>query len=122
MKNLKLTFIFLLTTMFCFAEVSTSEKDALLALYNSTNGASWNTTWDLESPISTWHGVTVENAQVIALDLAFNNLEGQLPEQIGDLVNLKSIKLGFNKLSGNLPQSLSNLQSLEHLELFLKCK
>ena len=110
MKHLKLTIVFFLTAMLSFAEVSNSEKEALVALYNSTNGASWNTTWDLEAPINTWHGVTVQDSKVVGLNLSFNNLKGQLPTEIGNLIHLKSINLGFNKINGTLPESISKLK------------
>ena len=87
MKNIKLTITLFFITIFSFSNVSQAEKDALLALYNATNGSSWNTTWDLNASIDTWHGVTVENDQVVELKLHFNNLSGKLTNEIGNLVH-----------------------------------
>ncbi|KIA95042.1 hypothetical protein OA93_19035, partial [Flavobacterium sp. KMS] len=41
-------------------DISSSEKDALLALYNSTNGANWKNKqgWDFNKPVTSWDGVT----------------------------------------------------------------
>ena len=58
MKTIKLTLLMFLFACVSFAGVSNSEKEALIALYNNTNGAEWNTTWDLERQVDTWHGVT----------------------------------------------------------------
>ena len=57
-----------------FASVSNSEKEALIALYNSTNGSEWNTTWDLDKSIDTWHGVVILDSKVVSLNLSFNNI------------------------------------------------
>ena len=119
MKALKLLTLSLLVTSFTFAEVAPKEKDALIALYNSTNGASWNSTWNLNRPVKSWHGVKVENDHVVALNLQFNNLQGTLPNEIGDLVYLEKMNLGFNKLQGHIPSTIKNLQNLTSLELFM---
>ena len=91
MKTIKLTLVCILSTLFAFANVSYSEKEALISIYNSTQGNHWNNTWDLESPIESWYGVTVEDGKVIELNLFMNNLQGNLPESIGQLVYLKKI-------------------------------
>ena len=119
MKTLKLTLLCLFVATLSFAYVSTNEKEALIALYNSTKGDQWVNTWDLNSPIESWYGVTVEKDQVVALNLEFNNLQGNLPEELGNLINLKSINLGFNKITGSLPNSIVELRNLKSLELFM---
>lgn len=45
------------------AQVPQIERDALMALYNSTDGPNWvdNTNWGSGNPVSTWHVITVEN-------------------------------------------------------------
>ena len=53
---------------FAFANVSSNEKEALLAIYNSTQGDQWNTPWNLNSPIETWYGVTVIDGKVIEIN------------------------------------------------------
>ena len=119
MKKLNYLILLFLVSAFSFANVSPKEKEALIALYNSTNGKDWNSAWDINASENTWYGVKIENNQIVELSLQFNNLDGNLPQEIGDLVNLRKINLGFNKLKGKLPTSISNLKELISLELFM---
>lgn len=55
------------------------DRDALIALYNATGGASWmrNTNWNTDSDLSLWHGVGVnDQGRVVELSLRSNNLRG----------------------------------------------
>ena len=119
MKILKLILVCFFVTAYAFADISPKEKEALVTLYNSTQGDRWNISWDINESVSTWHGVTIENNKVVEINLEFNNLEGELPNNIGDLVHLKEINLGFNKLNGILPVNLQSLTELRSLELFM---
>ena len=110
--------------------------NALMALYNSSNGISWtnNSGWK-EGSVGTscdpcnfngspWYGVSCENNRVTCLDLDGqfdcqpgqvtngNNLSGTIPDL--QLEKLKYLDLSYNNLSGNLP-SFSSLPSLEKL-------
>ena len=105
-------------SVFTYANVSQSQKDALVVLYNTTNGDSWNTSWDLDQPITEWYGVTIENDQIVAINLSFNNLTGNLPSEISKLTSLRTLNLAFNKLEGKLPKTLTEMTSLETLQLF----
>lgn len=54
------------------ARISESEKEALLAFYEATNGARWriDSSWGLSDDISSWHGVTLDSeGRVIELIL-----------------------------------------------------
>ena len=43
-----------------------------------------------------------------------------MPQEIGNLTNLRKINLGFNKLTGSIPSTMrKNLQELISLELFM---
>jgi hypothetical protein len=99
-------------------EVSQLQKDALIAIYNSTNGASWNdnTNWLSTEPVSEWYGVTVSGNKVTSLDFYNNNLTGTLPPEIGDLLGLQllSFFLG-NSINGTLPPEIGNLTELRVL-------
>lgn len=117
MKTIKLTLLFCLVSVLSFASVTVKEKEALISLYNATQGNNWTTTWDLTSPISTWSGVTLKDDKVVALDLSFNNLTGTLPNELGDLVNLESLNLFRNNISGNIPSSIGKLNNLKHLNI-----
>ncbi|XP_077233099.1 uncharacterized protein LOC143875440 isoform X2 [Tasmannia lanceolata] len=51
------------------------------------------------------------------IDLSMNQLVGNIPFQIGDLRELRSLNLSNNLLTGPLPQSFQNLENLESLDL-----
>ena len=87
--------------------------------YKATNGSQWNSTWNLEAPVNSWYGVKVENDKIVEINLQFNNLQGTLPQEIGNLIYLRKMNLGFNKLAGTLPSSIKNLKDLKNLELFM---
>ena len=98
--------------------IATSDKEALVALYNATNGANWTKkdNWLSEEPLSTWHGVEVDNSgRVLRLHLTFNRLSGTIPD-LSALANLTDLRLQGNTLSGSIPD-LSALTSLTHLML-----
>lgn len=95
------------------------DYNALVALYNSTNGANWTNTWDLNAPISTYFGVTLDaNNRVAGISLTNNNLVGTLPAELGNLTNLDALSLQNNQLSGSIPSELGNLTNLTNLILF----
>lgn len=99
------------------AQVSKQERQVLLNLYTATNGSEWNSPWNLDEPVETWNGITVENNKVIGINLLFNNLNGTLPGSLGELKNLKKLELSFNPISGNIPAELGNLLQLEILAI-----
>ncbi|AXT18307.1 hypothetical protein D7030_08395 [Flavobacteriaceae bacterium AU392] len=94
--------------------VPTVERDALIALYNATDGANWinNSNWNTTAPVCDWYGVTVENGNVVNLNLFNNQLTGAIPLELSDLTNLSGLFLGNNQLSGALPLEIGNLIGL----------
>ena len=97
----------------------TQARDALVALYNATNGPGWknNTKWLSEAPISQWHGVATYCGSVIGLDLRYNNLGGAIPPELGRLSKLERLHLWENQLSGPIPAELGSLSNLTELNL-----
>ena len=67
------------------AEVSVSEKNALIKLYNTTNGANWTSKWDLKTPVSSWYGIQLKDDKVVSIQLPNNNLVGVLPLEISNI-------------------------------------
>ncbi len=98
-------------------EVSQRELIALLELRSRTHGNEWTTPWDLNEPITTWHGVKVKDCKVVALDLANNNLKGNLPLTVGNLKNLEYLDLSDNELTGRMPRELRKFGNLKYLDL-----
>ena len=98
--------------------VPASERAALVALYNATNGSSWTnkTNW-LSADENTWFGVTVTGCRVTNLFLTTNNLTGSIPTEIGDLPALQTLQLENNLLAGSIPTSIGNLTNLTSLDL-----
>ena len=110
-----------------------SDREALIALYDATRGEIWynnsqgNEVWDVDevnSDISSWHGVTVNSAgRVTGLDLYRNSLRydrdhrNSLPPELGNLAYLWSLVLSDNDLRGRIPDAFGNLGNLVELLL-----
>lgn len=110
--------------------VPQEQVDALVALYNATNGSAWNrsTNWLRGDPCSEtapWFGIScaivtertlpnlwnssgLEPRGVTAVQLLANNLVGPIPTGLGPALSstIQLIDLSANRLSGVLPQSL----------------
>ncbi len=101
-------------------EIPQAECEALVALYNSTSGASWNnnTGWLNTNTPCSWYGVTCETGHVRDIDLYGNRLTGSIPTAVGSLANLQRLRLGDNQLSGSIPPQLGNLTFLRELNLY----
>ncbi len=85
-----------------------TDREAMVALYNSTNGPNWrySANWLSDAPVSEWYGVTTDNnGRVIELRLNENQLSGEIPPELGNLANLTRLDLGGNELSGCVPTS-----------------
>ena len=113
-----------------------SDRAALVALYNGTGGARWinnlqsRETWQIgnsNSDIDDWYGVaTHENGRVKYLRLEFdNNLHGSLPSLLGNLTQALVLSISGNErdgrslqgVRGSIPEELGNLTALQGLYL-----
>jgi len=96
---------------------------ALIALYNSTDGANWINNWNLNNPMDTWHGVTTNfKGCVQFIDLHNNNLSGALPADLGNLKYLKRLRISNSStpdsgITGSLPPEIGEMESLNILNL-----
>ncbi len=116
------------------------DREALVALYNATNGDNWrfNTNWLSNRPLGEWYGVTTDvDGQVTRLALyavatsdgdtvgigdgtgtyVGNRLTGSIPAALGSLSNVTSLSLSLNQLTGAIPGELGSLSNLTALFL-----
>ena len=98
-----------------------SDRAALVALYNATGGANWknNTNWLSDAPISQWHGIFTNptNGRITGIVLSNNQLTGGIPTELGNLSNLEYLGLSSNQLTGPMPPELGDLNNLRWLHL-----
>lgn len=100
-------------------EIPVSECEALVALYDSTDGDNWtdNTGWKQNNTPCSWNRVLCENGNIYELSLIDNNLHGKIPTELGNLSHLFALSLSNNKLNGEIPAELANINSLAIIEL-----
>ncbi|MGK0316488.1 MAG: surface protein [Saprospiraceae bacterium] len=108
-----------------------NDYTALRALYLSTNGDEWtdnegwpdsatfesNNTLALSTDLSTWKGIFCNNDRVTSVSLDNNNLQNNIPTEIGLLDSLKVLRLINNDITGSIPEEIGNLSALEFLFL-----
>ncbi len=98
--------------------VPSTERDALVAFYNSTNGDNWknNTGWlaDVGTECS-WFGIMCINNHVYTITLPINQLKGNIPKELAQLKELFHLQINNNELSGNIPAELGKLTHLNAL-------
>ena len=98
-----------------------SDRAALVALYQATNGAQWRSRkdWLSDAPLGAWFGVTADKktGRVIEMDLSRNQLSGGIPAELGQLTRLRQMSLSGNRLSGSIPPELGQLTRLKTLRL-----
>ena len=83
-----------------------TDREALVAIYNATNGEFWarRQNWLSNAPIGTWYGVTTNaSGRVTELNLSENQLAGEIPSELGNLASLQELYLSKNRLVGEIP-------------------
>lgn len=100
-------------------KIRQEQHNALVSFYNATGGPQWknNTNWCSDKPLEEWYGISTENGLVTRIELAENNLTGNIPDEIGELIHLQTLYLSVNNLSGVLPESITKLKCLKNLDL-----
>ena len=87
-----------------------TDREALAVLYHSTDGFNWlrNENWLTDVPMDEWAGVTTDDdGRIIGLDLAANELDGQLPPELGNLDRLEILLLTESRTMTNITISLA---------------
>ena len=96
-----------------------SDSLALLVLHESLNGEGWRNPWNPRKPMTEWSGVTLEEIngelRVTALLLSDFSLSGNLPNEVGNLRELTSLRITGKVYK--CPNSLINLRKLESLNV-----
>lgn len=97
-----------------------TECQALVALYNSTEGSHWadQTGWLTTTNPCSWYGVECDDepGHVTTLYLSNNGLAGDLPAELGNLTRLERLELDHNRIT-RLPTSVSKLVNLTSVRL-----
>ena len=109
---------------------SVTQFNALYDLYMATNGANWiwsnnygGIPWDFSQPdanpcTDSWQGIICFGTTTISeLSLSGYNLDGTLPNTIGQLNTLFEVDLSENSLRGTIPSQISNWTGLFQLSL-----
>ena len=135
MRKTTAAFLFSIFFLFCsgvmHGAIPSWERAALIALYNSTNGDSWDNKVGWKNPPLDidgfaepgteyqWYGITCDGSKTTVTKIALpdNNLYGTIPPELGDLSNLQYLYLGSNQLTGSIPPELGSLLNLESLYL-----
>ena len=94
--------------------VSEQERQALVALYEATEGNHWKNHDGWLGPVGSecaWYGISCEPgaselSTVVDLNLSENNLHGRIPDALGQLAHLQTLFLFGNELSGRLAEPL----------------
>ena len=104
--------------------IRAQERAILVSFYHATGGPNWHnrTNWLSDLPVDRWHGIrasgTIDNqGRVNRIALVSNNLQGIIPSNLSQLVNIDTIGLTDNNLGGSIPSSLGNLNKLQVLNL-----
>ena len=95
------------------------ERKALIAIYKSLDGDNWknNENWCSDKPISEWHGIYCDSYGLVqVITLRDNNLKGKIPNEIGNLQNLRSLDVNRNYIT-NIPDNIESLKQLQALYL-----
>ena len=104
------------------AGTAATDRAVLETLYHATGGDQWNrkTNWLRDDvPLSQWAGVfTNPQGRVRSLFLSQNQLNGEIPPELGNLEKLETLSLWGNQLSGPIPSEIGNLANLETLKLY----
>ncbi|KAG7586988.1 Leucine-rich repeat [Arabidopsis thaliana x Arabidopsis arenosa] len=85
------------------------------------NGTSYDAATKTKIEFATKHRYDAykgENLELLfGIDLSENELSGEIPVELGDLLQLLSLNLSHNNLSGVIPESFSRLENVESLDL-----
>ena len=124
MKRLISSFLVLFALVSCeLLPVINHDEAQLRGLFLTTGGKDWtcNTNWCGYKPIGEWYGVEAEDGNVVSLDLADNNLTGDL--SLYDMAMLKNLDLSGNDFRdvviGNIPLNELKMEYVSCNKLYI---
>jgi len=117
--NFKYIKIFPLIFFVLIGYIYSQDSLTVVSFYNSTNGEDWinNNNWLSDKPLNDWYGLTVNDSNIIKIEIKRNNLTGSLPENFGRLNKLTNLDLSDNNISGYIPVSFNDLKNLDSVDI-----
>ena len=103
-----------------YSTTNPGDKEAMIALYTSTNGDYWNnnTNWMKGDPCDNqWYGLYCINGRVLQINIVFNNMSGPLPDKLAQADRLQVVRLYSNRITGTIPPEILQMQWLQILDL-----
>lgn len=96
-----------------------NDKNALLQIKKSLNNPPLLSSWNPRTDCCTsWTGVECTDRRVTALSISSGAISGQIPYQIGDLPELRTLDFSYlTHLTGNIPRTITKLKNLDLLRL-----
>ncbi|XP_010486908.1 PREDICTED: polygalacturonase inhibitor 1-like [Camelina sativa] len=96
-----------------------NDKNALLQIKKSLNNPPLLSSWNPRTDCCTsWTGVECTDGRVTALTISSGEISGQIPVQIGDLSDLRTLDFSYlTHLTGNIPRTITKLKNLDLLRL-----
>jgi formylglycine-generating enzyme required for sulfatase activity/Leucine-rich repeat (LRR) protein len=93
-----------LVSLSCNRESDSTALATLFTDLEAANNSQWTNRWDLEEPMDTWYGVTLdEEGCVTGVEVPNNNVGHYVPSQIFNLPRLDVLDFSFNNITGCVP-------------------
>ncbi|KAH9779343.1 putative leucine-rich repeat receptor-like serine/threonine-protein kinase [Citrus sinensis] len=125
---LSLTALALVSALASGAILPENEVQALKDIANTLGKKDWNFSVDPCSGEEGWAEIPEENAvtcncsfsngtvcYVFRMTVQYNQFSGELPEELGSLLNLEKLRIGDNLFTGQIPSFIQNWTKLEKL-------
>ena len=100
------------------AQTFEADSLALLELYHSLNGPTWNQPWDLEGNVADWSYVGIDDGRVTSFDIywgAGESITGDIPEAIKNLTELRVFAIRSAQLFEPFPTCLCEMTTLTNI-------
>ncbi|GIQ82930.1 hypothetical protein KIPB_004159 [Kipferlia bialata] len=118
--RMKLLFVAVALLAVALGQTCTTERDALEAIYDATNGLDWTVAnnWLSNDPHCEWTGVSCNSSGwVVLIDLSSFGLTGSIPDEIGCFPFIKTLYLNDADMNTAIPDSICLLQALKYFQI-----